>query len=165
MGQIIQCLGGKTGELDQISNKDATILYCLANRVNVDFAKIIWEDLIHKLNKKSRERVISYPRFISILLEYMAPEYDNESLTINLTQVFSVNNWALKPNQPEGPPFTEHMLVVCNTDVPHVPKAPKPSSQTEKKVPQGKKLGAKTGLRKKQYFKHTSESNFEASNF
>nr|GFC09851.1 hypothetical protein [Tanacetum cinerariifolium] len=39
--QIIQCLGGKTGGLDQISNKDATILYCLANRVHVDFAKII----------------------------------------------------------------------------------------------------------------------------
>nr|GEY76684.1 retrovirus-related Pol polyprotein from transposon TNT 1-94 [Tanacetum cinerariifolium] len=33
MGQIIQCLGGKTGGLDQISNKDATILYCLANVV------------------------------------------------------------------------------------------------------------------------------------
>ncbi|GJY93476.1 retrovirus-related pol polyprotein from transposon TNT 1-94 [Tanacetum coccineum] len=31
MGQVIQCLGGKTGGLDQISNKDATILYCLAN--------------------------------------------------------------------------------------------------------------------------------------
>nr|GEW93970.1 hypothetical protein [Tanacetum cinerariifolium] len=34
MGQIIQCLGGKTGGLDQISNKDATILYCLANVVS-----------------------------------------------------------------------------------------------------------------------------------
>ncbi|GJT47666.1 hypothetical protein Tco_0973823 [Tanacetum coccineum] len=33
MGQIIQCLGGKTGGLDLIANKDATILYCLANRV------------------------------------------------------------------------------------------------------------------------------------
>ncbi|GJU23181.1 retrovirus-related pol polyprotein from transposon TNT 1-94 [Tanacetum coccineum] len=31
MGQIIQCLGGKTGGLDQISNKNATILYYLAN--------------------------------------------------------------------------------------------------------------------------------------
>ncbi|GKE09225.1 hypothetical protein Tco_1412776 [Tanacetum coccineum] len=36
MGQIIQCLSGKTGGLDQISNKDATILYCLANGVQVD---------------------------------------------------------------------------------------------------------------------------------
>ncbi|GJY03111.1 hypothetical protein Tco_0361263 [Tanacetum coccineum] len=33
MGQIIQCLGGKTGGLDQISNKDATILYCLADSI------------------------------------------------------------------------------------------------------------------------------------
>ncbi|GJS96157.1 hypothetical protein Tco_0803125 [Tanacetum coccineum] len=41
MGQIIQCLGRKTGGLDQISNKDATILYCLANGVQVDYAKII----------------------------------------------------------------------------------------------------------------------------
>ncbi|GKF29976.1 hypothetical protein Tco_0096318, partial [Tanacetum coccineum] len=57
MGQIIQCLGGKTGGLDQISNKDATILYCLGNGVQVDYAKLIWEDLIHKLNKKARENV------------------------------------------------------------------------------------------------------------
>ncbi|GJR12612.1 hypothetical protein Tco_0795264 [Tanacetum coccineum] len=102
MGQIIQCLGGKTGGLDQISNKDATILYCLANGVNIDFAKILLEDLIHKLNKKSRERVIPYPRFISLLLEYMAPEYANESLTINPTQVFSVNNWAHPPHSVVG---------------------------------------------------------------
>ncbi|GJV87258.1 retrovirus-related pol polyprotein from transposon TNT 1-94 [Tanacetum coccineum] len=33
MSQIIQCLGGKTGVLDQISNKDAIILYCLDNGV------------------------------------------------------------------------------------------------------------------------------------
>ncbi|GJU67772.1 hypothetical protein Tco_1254031 [Tanacetum coccineum] len=41
MGQIIQCLGSKTGGLDQISNKDATILYCLADWINVDFTRII----------------------------------------------------------------------------------------------------------------------------
>ncbi|GJU33009.1 hypothetical protein Tco_1176598 [Tanacetum coccineum] len=54
-------IGGKTGGLDQISNKDATILYCLANGVQVDYAKIIWEDLVHKLNKKSREKIVPYP--------------------------------------------------------------------------------------------------------
>ncbi|GKF09915.1 hypothetical protein Tco_0044139 [Tanacetum coccineum] len=86
MAQIMQCLGGKTGGLDQISNKDVTILYCLANGVQVDYAKIIWVDLIHKLNKKTREKIIPYPRFISLLLEHMMPEYDNEELTINSTQ-------------------------------------------------------------------------------
>ncbi|GJX42992.1 hypothetical protein Tco_0259668 [Tanacetum coccineum] len=44
MGQIIQCLGRKTGDLDQISNKYATILYCLANGVQVDYAKIIGKE-------------------------------------------------------------------------------------------------------------------------
>ncbi|GJT58971.1 hypothetical protein Tco_1002504 [Tanacetum coccineum] len=77
---------GKIGGLDQISNKDATILYCLANEVKVDYAKLIWEDIIHKLNKITREKVIPYPRFISLLLEYMMPKYENEELTINPTQ-------------------------------------------------------------------------------
>ncbi|GJS14134.1 hypothetical protein Tco_0408606, partial [Tanacetum coccineum] len=130
--QIIECLRVKTSGLDQISNKDATILYCLANGVKVDYAKLIWEDIIYKLNKKSREKV------------------------------FSVQNWALKPNQTEGPPFTDHMKAICNLDVHVDSKAPKPSSQTEE-VPQGKRPRAKSGLRRKQYSKHTSESKTEAS--
>nr|GEW60577.1 hypothetical protein [Tanacetum cinerariifolium] len=134
--------GGKTGGPDQISNKDATILYCLANAVKVDYAKLIWEDIIHKLNKKTSENVVPYPRFISLLQEYMMPEYDNEELTLNPTQVFCVHNWALKPNQIEGPPFTKHMKAICNLDVSVDSKALKPSSQTEE-VPQGKKPGAK----------------------
>ncbi|GKD55782.1 hypothetical protein Tco_1289169 [Tanacetum coccineum] len=146
-------LGDKTGGLDQISNKVATILYCLANGVQVDYAKIIWEDLIHKLNKKTREKIVPYPRFLSLILKHMMPEYENEELTIDPTQVFSVHNLTLKPNQPEEPPFT---------DVPVDSKAPKPSSQTEE-VPQGKKPGAKNGLRRKQSSKHTSESKTEAS--
>ncbi|GJV18093.1 hypothetical protein Tco_1363416 [Tanacetum coccineum] len=137
-----KCLGGKTNRLDQISNKDATILYCLANGVKVDFARLIWEDIIDKLNKKTRENFVPYPRFISLLLEYMMPEYDHEDLTINPTQVFIVHNWALKPNQPEGPLFLDHMKDICNIDVPMDSQAPKTSSQTEK-VPQGKKPGAK----------------------
>ncbi|GKA59777.1 retrovirus-related pol polyprotein from transposon TNT 1-94 [Tanacetum coccineum] len=46
--------------------------------------------------------VVPYHRFISLLLEYMMPEYDNEELTINLTQVFSAHNWAQNKDQPEG---------------------------------------------------------------
>ncbi|GJT61692.1 retrovirus-related pol polyprotein from transposon TNT 1-94 [Tanacetum coccineum] len=120
------------------------------------------EDIIRKLNKKTREKVVPYPRFISLLLEYMMPEYDTEELTIHPTQVFSVLNWALKSNQHEGPPFTDHMKAICNIDVLVDSQAPKTSSQAEK-VPQGKKPGAKIGLRRKKYSKHTSESQKEAS--
>ncbi|GJS65796.1 hypothetical protein Tco_0680360 [Tanacetum coccineum] len=97
--QYKEYLCGKTGGLDQISNKDATIL------------------------------------FISLLLEHMMPEYDNEELTINPTQVFSVHNWTLKPNQPEEPPFTTYMKAICKLDVLVVSKAPKPTSQTEEGPP------------------------------
>ncbi|GKC77899.1 hypothetical protein Tco_1128673 [Tanacetum coccineum] len=128
----------------------------------VDYAKIIWEDLIHKLNKKTREKIVPYPRFISLLLEHMAPKYDNEELTINPTQVFSVYNWILKPNQPEKPPFTDHMKAIYNLDVPVDSKAPKYSSPTEE-VPQGKKPGARSGLKRKLSSKHTSESTTKAS--
>nr|GEX06831.1 hypothetical protein [Tanacetum cinerariifolium] len=57
---------------------------------------------------------------------------------------------------------TKHIPAICNLDVPVDSKAPKPSSQT-KEVPQGKKTGAKSGLREKRSSKHTSESTTKAS--
>ncbi|GJX54724.1 hypothetical protein Tco_0283093 [Tanacetum coccineum] len=54
----------------------------------------------------------------------------------------SVNNYILKPNQPEGPPFTNHMMIICNAEKLMAFKAPKSSSNVER-VPQGSKPGAK----------------------
>ncbi|GJR61225.1 hypothetical protein Tco_1503387 [Tanacetum coccineum] len=54
------------------------------------------------------------------------------------------------------------MKAICNLDVLMDSKAAKRSSQTEE-VPQGKKTGAKSGLRRKQSSKHTSGSNTKAS--
>nr|GEW14372.1 hypothetical protein [Tanacetum cinerariifolium] len=85
----------------------------------------------------SREKIV-----ISLLLEHMAPKYDNEELTINPTQVFSFHNWILKLNQPEEPPFTNHMKAIYNLDVPMDFKAPKYSSLTEE-ASQSKKPGAR----------------------
>ncbi|GJT59119.1 retrovirus-related pol polyprotein from transposon TNT 1-94, partial [Tanacetum coccineum] len=58
--------------------------------------------------------------------------------------------------------MSKSFSVKVKTDVPIDSKAPKPSLQT-KEVPQGKKAGAKIGLRRKQSSKHTSESKTEAS--
>nr|GFD22103.1 hypothetical protein [Tanacetum cinerariifolium] len=54
------------------------------------------------------------------------------------------------------------MKTICKLDVPVVSKAPKPTSQSEE-VPQSKKTGAKSRLRRKQSLKHTYESQIEAS--
>nr|GEZ03597.1 reverse transcriptase [Tanacetum cinerariifolium] len=61
----------------------------------------------------------------------------------------SVNNWVLNPNHTEGPPFIAYMLAICNAKKPVAFKAPRTSSQTEKKVSQGTNPGAKAGHKKK----------------
>nr|GEV68918.1 hypothetical protein [Tanacetum cinerariifolium] len=92
----------------------------------------------------------------------MAPEYENKELTINPTQVFSVHNLTLKPNQPEEPPFINHVKAIYNLVVHVDSKASKYLSPTEE-VPQGKKPGARSRLKRKQSLKHTSESTIKAS--
>ncbi|GJW90151.1 zinc finger, CCHC-type containing protein [Tanacetum coccineum] len=100
--------------IDIITNKDDIILYSLANEINIDYASFFWEDII-KLNKRHREKVVPYTRFISLLMMHKMKEcYGEGELTLYPTLVFSVNNWALKPNQPEEPLFTDHMLANCS---------------------------------------------------
>ncbi|GJX07314.1 hypothetical protein Tco_0195246 [Tanacetum coccineum] len=70
MAQIIRCLGGKTGGFDQIKNKDAIMMYSLANGIHIDYANIFWEDIILKLKKKQKEKVVPYTRFLSLLIMY-----------------------------------------------------------------------------------------------
>ncbi|GJV29390.1 hypothetical protein Tco_1385838 [Tanacetum coccineum] len=106
------------------------------------------EDIIIKLNKKHKEKVVPYTRFLSLVMMHEMKEgYRDRELTLYPTQVFSVNNWALKPNQPEEPPFPDHMLAICVVDTLVVFKAPKTSSKA-KSVFQGTKPGAKPGHKK-----------------
>ncbi|GJR84502.1 hypothetical protein Tco_0155287 [Tanacetum coccineum] len=87
-----ECLGGKTGGFDQITNKDAIILYSQENRINIDYASIFWEDIIIKLNKRHREKVVPYTRFLSLLMIHKMKEgYEDGELTLYPTQVFSTN--------------------------------------------------------------------------
>nr|GEZ93277.1 hypothetical protein [Tanacetum cinerariifolium] len=94
----------------------------------------------------------------------MKDGYGDGDVTIHPTQIFSVNNWALKPNQPEGPPFTAHMVGICNAEKPMAFKAPRTSLQTEKKIYQGTKPRAKAGHKKlSTSFKHPPMSNSDAT--
>ncbi|GJX40033.1 hypothetical protein Tco_0255023 [Tanacetum coccineum] len=90
----------------------------------------------------------------------MKEGYGDDEVTQYPTQVFSVNNWALKPNQPEEPPFIDHMLAICNTNELVAFKAPKPSSIAER-VPQGTKPGAQLGHKKQSSSKQTFVSRKE----
>ncbi|GJZ37551.1 hypothetical protein Tco_0583742 [Tanacetum coccineum] len=119
MAQIIQCLGGKTRGFERITYKDAIILYSLANDININYANIFWEDIIIKLKKKQREKVVLYTRFLSLLImDKMKEEYRDDEVTLY--------------------PYSNKPVVF---------KAPKPSSNAER-VPQGRKPRAKPGHKK-----------------
>ncbi|GKF48231.1 hypothetical protein Tco_0141482, partial [Tanacetum coccineum] len=122
------------------------------------------EDINLKLKKKQREKVVPYTRFLSLLIVYkMKEDYGIDEVTLYPTEIFSVNNWALKPNQPKEPPFTAYMLAICALERPVVFKAPKTSSRA-KSVSQGAKPGAKTGHKKPTTFsKQPSVSKKEAT--
>ncbi|GJV13915.1 hypothetical protein Tco_1355456 [Tanacetum coccineum] len=154
-GEDVLAKGGKTGGFDQITNKDAIILYTLANGINIDYANIFWEDIILKLKKKQREKFVPYTRFISLMIMHKMKEgYRDDEVTQYPTQVFTVNNLALKPNQPVEAPFTDHMLAICNVNEPVAFKAPEPSSIVER-VPQGTKPKAQPGHKKQSSLKQT----------
>ncbi|GJU75442.1 hypothetical protein Tco_1272512 [Tanacetum coccineum] len=86
--------------------------------------------------------------FLSLMMMHKMKEgYRDGEVTPYPTQVFSVNNWALKPNQPKVPLFIDHMLAIYNVAEPVVFKVPKPSSNAER-VPQGTKPRAKPGHKK-----------------
>ncbi|GJW43908.1 hypothetical protein Tco_0072707 [Tanacetum coccineum] len=51
------------------------------------------------------EKVIPYPRFLSLFLQLRMKGYGTDEVTIIPTQIFSVNNLILKKGQLEGPPF------------------------------------------------------------
>ncbi|GJR12308.1 hypothetical protein Tco_0794960 [Tanacetum coccineum] len=136
MAQIIQCLGGKTRGFDQITNEDAIILYSLANGIYIDYANIFWEDIIIKLKKKQREKVVPYTRFLSLLIMHKLKEgYGDDKVTLYPTQVF---------NKPVA--F----------------KAPKPTSNVER-VPQGTKPRAKPRHKKHSSSTQPSVSSKEAT--
>ncbi|GJT20088.1 retrovirus-related pol polyprotein from transposon TNT 1-94 [Tanacetum coccineum] len=53
-----------------------------ANGINIDFAKLIWDDIVSKLKKKNRKKVIPYPRFLSLLLEFKMDGYGFDEMSL-----------------------------------------------------------------------------------
>nr|GEV96666.1 retrovirus-related Pol polyprotein from transposon TNT 1-94 [Tanacetum cinerariifolium] len=71
---------GEIGYNREMRAKGTLKKSCLPPRwtLLMDYAKIIWEDLIHKLNKKTREKIIPYPRpSIDVPVDFKDPKYSS----------------------------------------------------------------------------------------
>ncbi|GJX19566.1 hypothetical protein Tco_0222243 [Tanacetum coccineum] len=71
---------------------------------------------------------------------------------------WSINNWALKPDQPEEPPFTDHMLAICVVDTPVHSTSSKQSFMSSKEATKGGSSKAPIGF-KIRYSKKRKESS------
>ncbi|GKC69476.1 hypothetical protein Tco_1115359 [Tanacetum coccineum] len=59
----------------------------IANGFNIDYANIFLEDIILKLKKKQRKKVVPYTRFISLLIMHKMKEgYGDDEITLYPTQ-------------------------------------------------------------------------------
>nr|GEY37317.1 hypothetical protein [Tanacetum cinerariifolium] len=97
-------------------------------------SQIYMKDIIIKLNKRQREKVVPYTRFLSLLMMHkMKKGYGDD-----------------------------HMLAICSATEPVAFKAPNPSSNVER-VPQGTKPGAQPGHKKHPSLKQPFVSSKEAT--
>nr|GEX24725.1 hypothetical protein [Tanacetum cinerariifolium]GEX39638.1 hypothetical protein [Tanacetum cinerariifolium] len=148
--------------------KELSDLKLQVNKNQIISLEIIQEILNTPLKNVKSVPVPSIPQLITMKLngskEKMKDGYGDGDVTIHPTQIFSVNNWELNPNHTERPPFTAHMLAICNVKKLVAFKAPRTTSQTEKMVSQGTKPRAKAGHKKQStYSKQPPMSSSEAT--
>nr|GFA39198.1 hypothetical protein [Tanacetum cinerariifolium] len=69
---INKCLTGKSSGVDSFRLSQAQMLWGFYHRINIDFAYLIWEDFVYKVEYKSQKRrnEMNYPRFTKVIVNY-----------------------------------------------------------------------------------------------
>ncbi|GJY13299.1 hypothetical protein Tco_0382608 [Tanacetum coccineum] len=62
----IQVLGGNHSSTEQINSSPQLIVFSLLTGTKIDIREIIYNDVLTRLMAKSRQKYVSYPRFISL---------------------------------------------------------------------------------------------------
>lgn len=111
---IIECLGNKTGSFDQPNHNEKIFAEAVITGRNIDFAGIIFDDLIAKVEDKQREARIPYPRFISMAIaRVMKDLYPTEGSAAEFARV---GNVFMKTVENTHPPMTPYMLQVLSSN-------------------------------------------------
>nr|GEX07721.1 hypothetical protein [Tanacetum cinerariifolium] len=69
---INKCLTGKSSGVDSFRLSQAQILWGFYHRINIDFAYLVWEDLVYQVEYKNQKRSneMYYPRFTKVIIDY-----------------------------------------------------------------------------------------------
>lgn len=71
---VIKVLGGNKSSTYQLNSTQQMIVFSLMTRTKINIGKIIYDDLVIKLTEDNRKRTMSYPRFVSLVLEHLLGE-------------------------------------------------------------------------------------------
>ncbi|GKA06842.1 hypothetical protein Tco_0686066 [Tanacetum coccineum] len=102
---------------DEVNSIQQLIAYCLITGTKVDIREIVYSDLITRLTNKSRQKYVSYPRFVSCALkELLGTEYAQEEKFGSLPNVLSNSNFTKDPSKVTPIKLTASMIVVNNLE-------------------------------------------------
>ncbi|GJW96411.1 hypothetical protein Tco_0178219 [Tanacetum coccineum] len=140
---LVQVLSDQYGQNDQTDNNDQDGHTTQLNEILND------DSLGHSDHNNDNPIIDKLTNTEDIQNPKLSSPAENNSVS-SLGQLYSICTTsnlndliqALKPNHTKGPPFTAHMMAICNAEKPVAFKAPRTSSQTEMKVYQGTNPGA-----------------------
>lgn len=152
---IIQVLGGNKSSTEQLNTTQSMIVYCLIEGKKIDLGEIFFTDLIDKLGGKSRQKHMSYPRFISCALnDLLGSEYIKPDSVGFEPDVLHKANYSRDPNEVTPVALTTYMLTAIQGDniVSPIPsptkKVKRKKGQGSRKVAQPKPLATETSAPK-----------------
>ncbi|GJT66150.1 hypothetical protein Tco_1017630 [Tanacetum coccineum] len=129
-------LGGKYSSTEQVNSIHQLIAYCLLTGTKVDIGEISYSDLVTRLTNKSRQRYVSYPRFVSCALAVLlGPDYTQVENFGSSPTILSNSNFSKDPSKVTPIELTAFMVAVNNrkhlvTPLPFTVKKKKGKSQT-----------------------------------
>ncbi|GJY53406.1 hypothetical protein Tco_0445070 [Tanacetum coccineum] len=129
-------LGWNYSSIEQINSIQQMIAYCLITMIKVDIREIIYSDLVTKFTSKSRQKYVSYPRFISYALEVLlGSNYTQDETFESSPIILSNSNFSKDPSKVTEIKLTAPMIAVNNqkdlvSPLPFSGKKKKVKSQT-----------------------------------
>ncbi|GJW63458.1 hypothetical protein Tco_0115342 [Tanacetum coccineum] len=129
-------LGGKYSSTEQVNSIHQLIAYCLLTGTKVDIGEISYSHLVTRLTNKSRQRYVSYPRFVSCALAVLlGPDYTQVENFGSSPTILSNSNFSKDPSKVTPIELTAFVVAVNNrkhlvTPLPFTVKKKKGKSQT-----------------------------------
>ena len=106
---IVECLGGNSGGLDQINQQQLEIGYYLWAGRPVDFAELLFAQLVDKLKGK-RKTHISFPRFLSVCFKFLLGDQYQDAELEYITTEYIQKDFSSTPSEEEEVDISVSML-------------------------------------------------------